>query len=95
MAEGEPPHRYALRQAREKFCRDGLIGLCHAVFATLLFVQSLGLALITYIRFSSVEVGLREQAMPSEGARNDSFCPVYEALETINITPFDSPWPPQ
>ena len=41
MAEGEPPHRYALRQAREKFCRDGFIGLCHGVFATLLFVQNL------------------------------------------------------
>ena len=39
--EGEPPHRYTVRQAREKFCGDGLIGLCHAVFATLLFVQSL------------------------------------------------------
>jgi hypothetical protein len=36
-----PPHRYALRQAREKLCGDGLTGLCHAVFTTLLFVQSL------------------------------------------------------
>ena len=41
MVEREPPHRYAFRQAPEKFCGDGLIGLCHAVFAALLFVQSL------------------------------------------------------
>ncbi|MNJ66933.1 hypothetical protein D3C77_630580 [compost metagenome] len=41
MAEGEPSYRYALRQAREKLCGDGLTRLCHAVFATLLFVQSL------------------------------------------------------
>lgn len=44
MAEGAPLHRYALRQAREKFCGEGFIGLCHTAFATLLFVQSLGAA---------------------------------------------------
>jgi hypothetical protein len=35
VAERKPPHRYALRQARNKFCGDGLIGLCHPVFTTL------------------------------------------------------------
>lgn len=44
MAEGEPPNRYALRQAREKFCRNGLVGLCHAVHTAVLFVQSLAYA---------------------------------------------------
>ena len=41
VAEGEPPNRYALRQARERFCRNGLVGLCHAVHTAILFVQSL------------------------------------------------------
>ena len=34
-------HRYALRRTREKLCDDGLSGLRHEVFTTLLFVQSL------------------------------------------------------
>ncbi|EGH99909.1 hypothetical protein PLA106_27816 [Pseudomonas amygdali pv. lachrymans str. M302278] len=29
------------RQARNQFCGDGLIGMCHAALATILFVQSL------------------------------------------------------
>ncbi|WP_420912168.1 hypothetical protein [Pseudomonas lundensis] len=41
LAEGEPPHRYTLRQTREKLCGDGLAGLRHAMFTTLLFVQGL------------------------------------------------------
>ena len=41
LAEGEPPHRHALRQTREKLCADGFVGLCYAVFTTLLFVYSL------------------------------------------------------
>lgn len=43
LAEGKSSHRYALRQARNTFCGDGLIGLCHEVFATILFVQNLRL----------------------------------------------------
>lgn len=32
----------ALRQARKKLCRNGLAGLCHAVYATVFFRQSIG-----------------------------------------------------
>jgi len=41
LAEREPPDRHALRQARKKLRRDGLAGLCHAVYATAFFRQSL------------------------------------------------------
>lgn len=41
LAEREPPNRHTLRQAREKLCRNGLAGLCHAVYATAFFRQSL------------------------------------------------------
>ena len=41
LAEGEASHRYARRHTRKKLCGDGFTGLCHAVFATVLFVKSL------------------------------------------------------
>lgn len=41
ISSSEPRHRYALRQARHNFCSDGRIGLRHAMFATVLFVQNL------------------------------------------------------
>ena len=45
VAERELSDRDTLRQAREKLCRHGLIGVFHAVSATSLFVQSLVLGL--------------------------------------------------
>lgn len=42
MAEGKPSNRDTLRQARKKLRGNALSGLCHAVFTTSFFVQSLG-----------------------------------------------------
>ena len=64
--EGEPPHRYTVRQAREKFCGDGLIGLCHAVFATLLFVQSLGtLTTAEHIPLTEIQTMMKTTPYPA------------------------------